>query len=333
MNHEFYIRRTFELARLGLGKTWPNPLVGALIVKEGRILAEGYHHQHGGAHAEADAFNNCQESPAGATVYVNLEPCCHTNKLTPPCAQRLIQEKVKKVVICNLDPNPAVNGKGVELLRSHGIEVEHGILAEEGEELNEVFFHAQRTRLPFVHLKLATTLDGKIALSNGESQWITGEKARQDVHRMRSHSQGIMVGAETIRQDNPKLNVRLPDYQGKQPTRIVFTRSNNLPKEAQIFTDGGQTIVYSQGSLQEAMQDLFEKKYISLMLEGGACLASEFIRCGLVNRVSLYLNPSFLGSGKSALHDLGITQLNQRPFLKNMTTRLIENDLLISGRI
>jgi len=154
MNDFDYIKQTFELARLGLGRTWPNPLVGSVIVKNNRVIGQGHHVQYGDAHAEINALKNCTESPEGSTLYVNLEPCCHTDKQTPPCAQRLIKEKIKKVVICNLDPNPKVNGQGVAILRQHGIEVEHGILEEEGEKLNEVFFFHQRSNSSFVHLKL-----------------------------------------------------------------------------------------------------------------------------------------------------------------------------------
>jgi diaminohydroxyphosphoribosylaminopyrimidine deaminase/5-amino-6-(5-phosphoribosylamino)uracil reductase len=341
---EFLIRRTFELARKGLGQTWPNPLVGAVIVKDNRIIGEGYHRRHGGPHAEVDAFQNCSESPAGATVYVNLEPCCHTNKLTPPCAQRLISEKIKKVVISNLDPNPAVNGKGVELLRSSGIEVEYGVLADEGERLNEAFFHAQRNRLPFVHLKIASTLDGRIALPSGESQWITGEAARKMVHQLRSQHQGIMVGAETVRKDNPRLTVRLENYSGKQPLRIVFSKTGDLPAQSHLFTDGLETIVYSPkklaplpsvqvANLTEAMQDLFEKKYVSLMLEGGAKLSAAFLREGFVNRVSLFMNPSFLGSGASAVSDYGLHTLQERLTLKHTESQWVGNDLFLTGRL
>jgi diaminohydroxyphosphoribosylaminopyrimidine deaminase/5-amino-6-(5-phosphoribosylamino)uracil reductase len=281
---------------------------------------------------------------------VNLEPCCHTNKQTPPCAQRLITERIKKVVICNLDPNPAVNGKGVELLRSHGIEVEHGVLSDEGEKLNEVFFFAQRNQRPFIHLKLASTLDGKIAMPSGQSQWITGDLARQYVHTLRSLHQGVLVGAETIRKDNPKLNVRLSHYEGNQPLRIVFTKSGKLPEQAQVFQDElkNQTLVYTQSplsfnfpssqviqvlNLKEAMKDLFDKKLIHLFLEGGSNLASEFLKEGLIERVSLFLNPSFMGSGIPSLGSLGIHELSQRPKLTQTSTRWIGEDLLISGRL
>ena len=350
MNSSDYILKTFELAKLGKGATWPNPLVGAVVVKDGRIIGEGYHHQQGLDHAEVDAIKNCSESPAGATIYVNLEPCCHTNKQTPPCAQRLITEKIKKVVICNLDPNPHVNGNGVELLKKNGLEVEYGILSEEGEKLNEAFFFSQRNKSPFIHLKLATTFDGKISMLNGESQWITGPKSREYVHELRSLHQGVIAGAETIRTDNPKLNVRLPDYKGRQPFRIIFTKSGNLPKSLNILSDEltNQTLIYTMtdsnfdlppeniiriDSLKEAMSDLFSRKLINLFLEGGSNLATSFIKEGLVNRVSLFMNPSFLGTGKSALGDLGLSNLNERPFLSHTESRWIDGDLFITGRL
>jgi diaminohydroxyphosphoribosylaminopyrimidine deaminase/5-amino-6-(5-phosphoribosylamino)uracil reductase len=350
MTNEDFIRKTFELAKLGKGNTWPNPLVGAVVVKEGRIIGEGYHHQQGLHHAEIDALKNCSESPVGATIYVNLEPCCHTNKQTPPCAQRLITEKIKKVVICNLDPNPSVNGKGLELLKQNGIDVESGILSEEGERVNEAFFFAQRNKIPFVHLKLATTLDGMSAMPNGESQWITGDKSRQYVHELRSLHQGIIAGAGTIRADNPTLNVRLPDYNGRQPHRIIFTRTGELPHAAKVFTDElkQHTLIYTMnqlnfnfpseniiriGALEDAMNDLFSRKLINLFLEGGSDLAAAFIRENFVHRVSLFMNPSFLGTGKSALGDFGLTKLGERPVLKQIESRWIDGDLFISGRL
>lgn len=327
------MQRCFELALQGLGTTWPNPLVGAVIIKNGKIIGEGFHRRPGTDHAEADALKNCTESPEGATIYVNLEPCCHTNKRTPPCAQRLIKEGIKKVMIANLDPNPHVDGSGVKLLQEAGIEVEHGILAPEGEKLNEVFFLAQRQKRPFVHLKLATTLDGKIALPSGESQWITGEKARAHVHLLRSQHQAVMVGAETVRKDDPGLTVRLPDYAEAQPYRVVISRSGNLPEKARLFTDEHQnkTLVYK--SIAEAMQGLFEKNIISVFLEGGAHLATAFMKLGLVDRVSVYLNPSFLGAGKTALEDFGLETLAQRPRLENVNFELLGEDLFLSGNL
>jgi diaminohydroxyphosphoribosylaminopyrimidine deaminase / 5-amino-6-(5-phosphoribosylamino)uracil reductase len=350
MTKSDFIRKTFELAKLGKGSTWPNPLVGAIIVKDGRILATGFHHYYGGDHAEIDALKNSNESVVGATIYVNLEPCCHTKKNTPPCAQRLINEGISKVVICNLDPNPMVNGKGVELLKAHGIEVEHGILENEGEVLNEVFFLSQRKKRPFINFKSAASLDGKTALSNGESQWITGEAARKHVHEMRKEHQGIIIGAQTLRKDNPRLNVRLPDYKGPQPWRIVFTKSGQLPEKHFLFSDENceRTLIYSENELNfkfpetqflkiknisEAMSDLYSRKLIHLMLEGGAGLATEFFKAQLIDRVSLYQNPSFIGSGNGILGDLNLTSLNHRPRLQNIESCWLGDDHFMTGRL
>lgn len=350
MSDSEFIKKTFELARRAVGKTWPNPLVGAVIVKDGRIIGQGFHHKQGQDHAEIDALKNCTESPEGATIYVNLEPCCHTNKSTPPCAQRLIKERIKKVVISNLDPNPLVFGQGVELLRANGIEVEHGILEMEGEELNEVFFLSQRKKRPFIHFKAAITLDGKTALPNGESQWITGEEARTHVHHLRSLHQGIIVGGETVRRDNPRLTVRLSEYDGIQPWRIVFTQSGNLPSTHHLFTDEfkNRTLIYTQSdltfsfeasqvikinSLSEAMNDLFNRKLINLMMESGPVLASSFIQAGYIDRVSLYQNPSFLGSGKNLIGELKLKSLNHRPRLTHLESKWIGDDHFLTGRL
>lgn len=345
-----FILQTFELAKKGLGTTWPNPLVGCVIVKDGRVIAEGYHRKSGEAHAELDAIHHATESIRGSTVYVNLEPCCHTNKKTPPCAQRLIEEGVKKVVICNLDPNPEVNGQGMSLLRDHGIEVVYGIHEDLGEELNEVFFHAQRKKLPFVHLKMASTLDGKIAMPDGKSQWITGEESRKEVHVMRSLHQAVMIGAGTLRTDNPKLNVRLEGFKGEQPWRIVFTTSGDLPSERNLFTDElkMKTLVLTQGeckvdlpdnqiirvqSLRDAFQKLYAMKIINILMEGGPNLAGEMMKENLIQRISLFMNPSFLGDGQGNIAPFGLTNLHQRPKLKNLKTKMFGEDIFLTGRI
>ncbi len=347
---EDFIRRTFELAKQGLGKTFPNPMVGAVIVKDGRIISEGFHFQQGKAHAELDAIEKARESIVGATIYINLEPCCHLNKSTPPCAQRLIKEGIKKVIISNLDPNLHVNGKGVELLRSQGIEVEYGIQEEEGEKLNEVFFLNQRLNRPFIHFKSAVTLDGKSAMTNGESKWITGEVARQHVHELRSLHQAIIVGGETVRVDNPKLTVRIPGYTQEQPWRIIFTKSGILPPGHQLFTDEfkHRTLIYSERELsfnfpssqvinilniQEALKDLYQKKIVNILLESGPGLATLFLKENLIDRISIYQNPSFLGSGRDLFHELNIPSLHKRPRLLDVQTKWIGDDHYLTGRL
>jgi diaminohydroxyphosphoribosylaminopyrimidine deaminase / 5-amino-6-(5-phosphoribosylamino)uracil reductase len=347
MTDQELILRTFELARRGHGTTWPNPMVGAVIVKNGRIISEGHHIRSGEPHAELDAINKATEDLKGSSIYVNLEPCCHSDKITPPCAQRLIQEGFKKVVIANLDPNPSVNGKGVELLRSHGVEAIHGLCQEEGEKLNEVFFTAQRYKRPFIHFKSAITLDGKTALLNGNSQWITGERARTHVHEMRALHQGIIVGGQTVRKDNPRLTVRLPDYKGPRPWRIVLTNSGDLPGSHHLFTDEyrERTLVYSKKelsfsfphkiitSLQDAMNDLYQRKIINVMLECGPDLAASFLKEKLIDRVTLFQNTGFFGAGRDLFGNFDLQDLSKRPVLTDIESRWFGEDHLITGRL
>lgn len=329
------MQRVLELARRGHGTTWPNPMVGALLVKEGRIIGEGFHLRSGENHAEVNAIENASESVEGSTLYVNLEPCCHLNKRTPPCAQRVIKERIARVVIANLDPNPEVSGNGVKLLREAGIEVETGMLESQGEKLNEVFFTAQRKKRPFIHLKLATTLDGMIALPSGESQWITGDKAREHAHGLRALSQAVLIGANTLRQDDPKLNIRLKNFKGEQPWRIVLTKSGDLPKDRKLFQDElkDRTIVFKTDDLTIVMNELFHRKIISVLVEGGAQIASELLKAKLVDRISLYQNPSFLGSGLPALRELEIGKLSERIQLKDIESQWIGDDHYMTGRI
>lgn len=333
MNHELFMRRAIDLAQQAKGQTWPNPMVGCVIVKNGEIIAEGWHRKAGQAHAELDAILHAKQSVRGATLYVNLEPCCHSNKRTPPCAQRLIAEGISTVVIANLDPHPDVSGRGIALLREAGIEVITDVLAEQGEILNEVFFHNQRTQRPFVHVKLASTLDGKIAMNNGQSQWITGELAREHAHRLRAEHMAIAIGAQTLRHDNPKLNVRLEDFRGTQPKRVVFTHSGQLPKDAHVFTDehAAQTQVYHNVGLDEALQDLYQQGIVNVLLEGGAHLASAFLCEHHVQRISHYLNPSYLGQGLSALQDYGLHDLVQRIRLKHVEYSVLGDDFYLTG--
>ena len=335
MDHAVFMRRAMALAQQARGRTWPNPMVGCVIVRDGRILAEGLHTKAGQAHAEAEALARATESVAGATLYVNLEPCCHTAKRTPPCAQALIRAGIAQVVIANIDPNPAVSGGGIALLREAGIEVITGVLAEEGERLNEVFFHRQRTGLPFVHLKLASTLDGRIAMPDGRSRWITGEQAREHAHRLRAEHDAIAVGAGTLRADNPQLNVRLPGYDGPHPQRIIFSRGGQLPETAQVFTDAdaARTRVFIDTPLPEALAALAGDGICNLLLEGGAGLAASFVQAGLVQRVSHYLNPSYLGEGLPALAGYGLTEISHRLHLKHVEYSPLGDDLVLTGRL
>lgn len=231
-----YMYRALELAKKGTGAVNPNPLVGAVLVKDNRIIGEGYHEKYGQLHAERNAIADCYrrgENPAGAELYVTLEPCCHYGK-TPPCTEAIIENKIVKVYVGSNDPNPLVDGGGIAVLRAHGIEVETGILKQECDALNEIFFHYIRTKRPFVLMKYAMTMDGKIATVTGDSKWITGEAARRQVHEDRNRCAAIMAGVGTVIADNPMLNCRLPE--GYSPVRIICDTSLRTPADSLVVT-------------------------------------------------------------------------------------------------
>lgn len=341
------MRRSFELARRGLGQVSPNPLVGAVLVKNGKVIGEGHHERHGSQHAEPACFANATADPTGATLYVNLEPCCHTNKLTPPCAPLVIQKKVARVVISNLDPNPMVAGQGVKQLRDAGIDVVTGILEAEGVALNEIFFHRMRTGLPFVHLKAALSLDGKTAKSDGSSKWITGPDARQDSHWGRLGCDAILIGAQTLRADDPSLTVRIPSLNVQLPPyRLVLTKSGKLPGEAKVFNDQykdktfvitdqqtkitATTNVIRLSTLEsfpfsEFYSRLRERGIHSLWLEGGAHIHDLFLQNKQVQRVTIYQSSKILGSDglDGFLHPL--------PELHLTSTTILGSDHKFSG--
>lgn len=315
--HEGFIKRCFELAKTALGETSPNPYVGSVIVKNGLVIGEGYHKKSGTNHAEINALENCKDSPRGATLYCNLEPCCHTNKKTPPCAQRLVEEGIAKVVISNLDPNPKVAGNGVQILKDAGIEVIVGILQEDGENLNEVFFTHITKKRPFIHLKWAQTLDGKIATNSFNSKWITSETARHNVHLERNLYDAIMVGAKTVNNDDPKLTIRL---KGEKPIkRIIVSRSGNIQKSCKLLTDQFKDYTYlvtgketsvkldvktircreTEDSLElnSLLEELYKAGIHSIYIEGGATLINSFIVAKLFDRLSVYIAPKIIGAG------------------------------------
>ncbi len=351
---EAAMTRVFELARQGQGLVSPNPLVGAVILKGGRIIAEGFHAYYGGPHAEVAAFQALREDCAGATLVVNLEPCCHTKKQTPPCVPQIIERKIARVVIANRDPNPQVNGEGIAQLRAQGVEVIEDVMAEEGEALNEAFFHFMRTGRPFVTLKSAASLDGKTALLSGESQWITGEAARLDAHLGRLRHDAIVIGGETLRKDNPALTVRLPDREvTRQPWRIVVSASGKLPAISQLFCDQHKSrslVVTQKGvtvdalppeqviqlssvapfAFEELYAELAKRRIQSLWLEGGAQLHTLFLEARQVQRLVLYLAPMILGQGRP-LFDFPLPALKEAVRLNNLQLTQMGEDLRISA--
>lgn len=237
LNDEAYMSRAIDLAQRGAGWTSPNPLVGAVIVKDGRIIGEGWHHKYGDLHAERDALKNCTEDPAGATIYVTLEPCCHHGK-QPPCTEALIEAGIRRVVMGSGDPNPLVAGEGIRILRDHGITVDEDVLEPECRSINDIFFHFITTGRPYVAMKYAMTMDGKIACFTGASKWVTGEKAREHVQTLRNRYRGIMVGIGTVLVDDPMLNCRIPG--GRSPVRIICDSQLRTPLDSQIVRTAGE---------------------------------------------------------------------------------------------
>ncbi len=338
---EKFMKMALDLSLKGLSRVNPNPLVGAVIVKDGEVISSGYHKRYGDLHAERDAFKNLGEevSAEGATMYVTLEPCCHYGK-TPPCTEAIIENKIKKVVIGTLDPNPLVSGKGAEILRDSGIEVVTGVLEKECKEINEVFIHYIKSKRPFVLMKYAMTLDGKIATFPGKSKWITGEESRRDVHFDRARLMAIMVGINTVIKDDPMLNVRLDrEYldncglsDARQPIRIICDSNLRIGLESKVVKTAKEqrTIIVTKGlknknkirkinklaemgvefifddsdgdiiNLELLMDKLGEMKIDSVLLEGGSALHWSALESGIVTKVKSYIAPKIFG-GKDAL--------------------------------
>lgn len=341
LEHEKFMKLAFNEAKRALGETSPNPLVGSIIVKDGRIISTGYHKKAGLPHAELDAILNAKEPLDGATLYVNLEPCCHTNKRTPPCAQRIIAEKIKKVVISNLDPNPFVAGNGVKLLEEAGIEVITGILEDEGKLLNEIFFTHITKKRPFICLKVATTLDSKMATPSFESKWITGEKARNHVHNERQKYDAILVGGNTIRRDNPSLTVRLSDKVVPKK-RIIMTKSFDFSMSEKVFTDNFKDQTYLFGPDKNKahffydindfnLNSLYENGITSLYIEGGSEVLSFFLKNNYFDKIQIYFAPKILGDGISPFKNLGIKNLEEASIFKDPTWEIIGDDALLTA--
>jgi diaminohydroxyphosphoribosylaminopyrimidine deaminase / 5-amino-6-(5-phosphoribosylamino)uracil reductase len=320
--HELFMRQALELAKNGEGFVSPNPLVGAILTINDRVISTGYHKGPGLPHAEAMAIHEAQESVEGSTLYCNLEPCCHTNKRTPPCTDLIIKSKISKVVIAALDPNPLVSGKGVERLKEAGIEVVLGPLGAEARELNRVFYKVMETGMPYMHLKWAQTLDGKMVSHLGDSKWISDVQAREEVHRLRFAYDSVMIGRITMEKDDPELSIRLIDGKGKTPKRIVVGELEKMNLNSRILTNKAeQTIVIgpstsakkleliqSRGvklldsknkSLKECLKELTGLGIQSCLVEGGPKLLTSLIEAKLFDRLTIYLCPVILGNGYS----------------------------------
>ena len=315
-----YMRRAIRLAKQGIPWASPNPLVGAVIVKKGRVIGEGYHARCGGMHAERAALEACTEDPAGATVYVTLEPCCHQGR-QPPCTQALIESGVARVVVGSRDPNPKVAGRGIAQLRAAGVAVEKDFLRRECDALNPVFFHYITARTPYVALKYAMTADGKLAARTGRSQWITGETARAHVHSLRSRYRAILVGVGTILADDPLLNCRMEG--GRDPLRVVLDSRlrtplsarvcrtaqtqktifvcavENAQKRAQLQALGAEVLCLggADGRVDwvALMRELGAREIDSVLIEGGAEIQYSALCAGVVQRLYVYVGAMLLG--------------------------------------
>lgn len=362
MAEEQFMKRAIELAKQGVGWTAPNPLVGAVVVKNGRVIGEGYHRKYGELHAERNALAACTEDPAGATLYVTLEPCCHYGK-TPPCTEIIIEKKIAKVVIGSRDPNPKVAGKGARILREHGIEVVEDYMREACDALNPVFFHYITTKTPYVVLKFAMTLDGKIATRTGASKWITGEAARNHVHQLRGRYAGILAGIGTVLADDPMLNCRIDG--AHQPLRIILDSHLRIPMGSRLVRSAKEyplLIVCNESirdreegasriqKLEEAgakvwtlpeknghpdlnvlMQRLGEEKIDSVLIEGGGTVNEAALKAHIVHHVYAYIAPKIFGGedAKTPVEGSGIRLPQECANLRLAKITVLLNDMLL----
>lgn len=355
------MRRALELAETARGRTNPNPMVGAVIVKNGEIVGEGWHHKAGTPHAEVHALKMAGEKAKDATLYVTLEPCSHYGK-TPPCADAVVAAGLKRVVIAVLDSNPLVAGRGVEKLKAAGIEVKIGVCEEESRRMNEVFFKYIQTKTPFVLLKAATTLDGKIATAAGKSRWISNEESRRYVHVLRDEYDAILVGIGTVLKDDPLLNVRLEGKEGHDPVRVVLDSHLRIPLESQLVQTAKQqkTIVFCApdadvekktallaagvdvaeverdgGSLdvEAVLRELGQREICSLLLEGGGEVHAAFLKRKLVDKICWFIAPKLFG-GKTAPGPIGgdgIEDVEDAVEIENLSYKWFGHDLCLLG--
>lgn len=358
---ERYMWMAIDLARKGMGLTIPNPMVGAVVVKDGEVVGTGYHHRAGEPHAEIIALKEAGEKARGATIYTNLEPCSHFGR-TPPCTEAIIEAGIRRVVMANRDPNPRVTGNGAARLQEAGVKVKDGVLEEKARRLNEVFFKYITTGNPFIVLKTAMTMDGKIATHTGKSRWITGKKSRQFVHRLRSMCAGIMVGSNTVLQDDPRLDVRLEGEEEKSPVRIIVDSQGRLPLDAAVVktaprlktilaateqapeeklaalrSRGVEVLVLpeknGQVDLHALMRTLGQYEISIVLVEGGGTLNYSLLEENLVDKLYCFIAPLLFG-GRDAptpLEGAGVVEPDQAWLVDNMEIKQLENDLLIIG--
>ena len=358
-----YMAMALRLAAKAAGRTSPNPMVGAVVVKAGKIISSGYHRRAGEPHAEAIALRKAGKAARGATLYVTLEPCSHTEKRTPPCSPLVIASGVKRVVVAMIDPNPRVSGGGIRAIRRAGIAVTTGVLEQEARRLNEAFIKQVTTGMPFVTMKIAQTLDGKIATSTGESKWITGEAARREGHRLRDSHDAILVGVATVLADDPSLTTRIPG--GRDPLRVIVDSNLRTPPKAKIITqksraktliatlesssrsgrlesllDAGAEVLLAKGrddrvDLRSLMKVLGGFGITSVLIEGGSEVHAAALKAGIVDKVVLFIAPTLM-TGKDSLCSIGgvsPARLSRAVRLRDVTSRFVGEDLVVEGYI
>ena len=359
MTGQDYMKRALELAKKGAGHTSPNPMVGCVVVKDGRIVTEGYHERYGEFHAERNALTRCEEDLTGAEMYVTLEPCCHQGN-TPPCTDIIIERSIGKVYVGSMDPNPKVAGKGVKILQEHGIEVETGVLEKECLALNEIFFYYITTGIPYVAMKYAMTLDGKIASCTGDSKWVTGETARHHVHELRKQYSAILAGIGTVLADDPMLNCRIEE--GVDPVRVVCDSSLRIPLSSQLVKTAGDIpviVAYAKENQEKEkallqagvelisagrdgrvdlavlMRKLGKRKIDSVLVEGGGAIHGSLLKSGLVQKIYCYLAPKLIGGREagSPVEGDGFSRMKDALPVKEMEILSLGEDICISGRV
>lgn len=360
MNDQDYMRLALELAERGRGWTSPNPMVGAVVVKDGRIIGRGWHEKCGRPHAERNALASCTQDPAGAVMYVTLEPCCHHGR-QPPCTDAILEAGVRRVVVGSGDPNPLVAGKGIRILRERGVEVAEGVLREECDRLNEIFFHYIQTGRPFVVMKYAMTMDGKIAAYTGASRWVTGEEARAHVQAQRHRCAAIMAGVGTVLADDPLLTCRMPG--GKNPVRVICDTRLRTPLTAQVVataaeaptilatccTDAARRSPYENAGcrvlavgetdghvdLKQLMETLGREQIDSVLLEGGGTLNWAALESGVVQKVQAYIAPKLFGGrdAKTPVEGRGVPSPAEAFRLKNTAITRLGGDFLMESEV
>ncbi|MBN2121019.1 MAG: bifunctional diaminohydroxyphosphoribosylaminopyrimidine deaminase/5-amino-6-(5-phosphoribosylamino)uracil reductase RibD [Candidatus Omnitrophica bacterium] len=350
---EYYIKRTFELARKAEGRTSPNPMVGCIIVKKGKVIAEGFHKKAGLPHAEIEALNKINNRAKGADLYVNLEPCFHWGR-TPPCVDRVIASGIRRVVVASKDPNPRVCGKSISRLKKSGIKVTSGVLSSEARELNEVFFTNIKSKRPFVVAKVAQTFDGKVADSKGKSKWITGTKARQYAKKLRSLCDAILVGANTVIKDNPSLSCP-----GKKLVKVVLDPRLRISSKAKLFEESKDVIIFTNKdvakhkieafkdkasivgldclrkgfNLKMVLKTLYAEGICSVFVEGGSRTLGSFFDHRLVDKLYMFLAPKIMGkySSLDSIGGSGYLAIEKITQLKNIDIKQIGKDYLITA--